>query len=310
MKTLAIVIPTFNEEENIIPIFEAVKLEMAKFEDRLSWSVCFIDNRSTDGTRQQIRQLHDQNSEVRAIFNRRNFGQVRSPAAGILAQDSDGVAAMAADFQDAPSALGDMVSAWLDEGHLLVLAQRRSHADGFIMKQMRSLFYYLMNTLGENRMPPYVTGFGVYDKVVIDELREVDDRYPFIRGLVIELGFSPNLVQFDQPSRRRGISSHNFFSLYDIAFMAISKYSILPLRLSSFLGFGCGLLSIFGAFYFLFQKLANWENFELGIAPIIVFMLFLFSLVFVILGFLGEYILNLSRANSKVPLVVIEEQLD
>jgi len=308
-KTFTIVVPTFNEEENVADLFEAIRTQMTAFEAEVSWTVRFIDNDSTDATRREIEKINASDARAKAIFNRRNYGHIRSPFAGMLDADTDGVALMAADFQDPPEALAEMVRVWL-KGEKLVLAQRITHADGLFLKSARGLFYYLIDALSEARVPSFVTGFGIYDREVVDGLRGVDDRYPFLRGLVVDLGFKPHLVQFKQNARRRGLSKNNFMTLYDMALLAIVKHSVVPLRIASAVGFLLAVFSVLMSAFFVVNKLLNWNEYSLGMAPFFVVMTFLFSINFLIIGMFGEYLIVILRNTDKRPVITIEKRID
>lgn len=269
-------------------LYEAVRAVMEKF-PKYRYEHLFIDNASQDGTRRILRELCAADHNVKAIFNARNFGAVRSGIHVLLQARGVAVLALACDFQDPPELLADFIPKW-EAGAKMVLGVKTSAAERSIFYGIRSSYYRMLGRISE--APPVVqsTGFGMYDRVVIDSLRRIHDPYPFFRGLLTEIGYEPVLVRYHQPSRRRGISSQNFYSLYDMAFLGITSHSKVPLRLATMIGFVLAVFSVLVGFGYLVAKLLLWDRFSLGVAPILIGFFFLTSVQLFFIGILGEYI--------------------
>ncbi len=285
---LSVVTSCYNEEENVRALYEAVRAVMAKH-PQYRYEHIFIDNASRDGTRRILREMCAADHNVKAIFNARNFGAVRSGIHVLLQARGVAVLGLACDFQDPPELLGEFIARW-EAGSKIVLGVKTSAAERSLFYSVRGWYYRLLGRISD--APPVVqsTGFGMFDRVVIDHLRRIGDPYPFFRGLLSEIGYEPALVPYHQPQRQRGITSQNFYSLYDQAFLGITSHSKVPLRLATMLGFVMGALSILVGFGYLVAKLIMWDSFSLGVAPILVGFFFLTSIQLFFIGIVGEYV--------------------
>lgn len=285
---LSVVTSCYSEEENVRALYEAVRDVMAKH-PRYRYEHVFIDNASRDGTRRILREICAADRNVKAIFNARNFGAVRSGIHVLLQTSGVAVMGLACDFQDPPELLHDFIVQW-EAGAKIVLGVKTSAAERSLFYAIRGAYYRLLARIGS--APPVVqsTGFGMFDRVVIDALRRIRDPYPFFRGLLSEIGYEPALVPYHQPPRRRGITSQNFYSLYDQAFLGITSHSKVPLRLATMVGFVMSVLSVLVGLGYLVAKLVFWDNFSLGVAPILVGFFFLTSVQLFFIGILGEYV--------------------
>lgn len=285
---LSVVTSCYNEEENVRALCEAVRDVMAKHPE-YRYEHIFIDNASRDGTRRILREMCAADHNVKAIFNARNFGAVRSGIHVLLQARGDAVLALACDFQDPPELLNEFIARW-EKGSKIVLGVKTSAAERSVFYSIRGWYYRLLGKISD--APPVVqsTGFGMYDRVVIEHLRRIADPYPFFRGLLSEIGYEPTLVPFHQPQRKRGVSSQNFYSLYDQAFLGITSHSKVPLRLATMLGFVLGVMSVLVGLGYLVAKLMLWDSFSLGVAPILVGFFFLTSVQLFFIGIVGEYV--------------------
>lgn len=300
MKSVTVVIPTYNEEENLP---EMVKALFKIFEGKpYKFRVLVIDNASTDGTQMVLRDMALADKRVQAIFNLRNFGHVRSPYYGLLQAHSDAAIYMAADFQDPPELIAAFLEHW-EEGADVVMAQRQETEEVGLIRPLRSFFYWLLDQISETEIVRNATGFGLYSRDVLDDARSVGDHYPFFRGLIGELGYRPKIVSFVQPVRKKGISKNRLYSLYDVAMLAFTKHSVLPLRLAMLFSFCATILSIIVAAFYLFLKLTDWYGFSGGVTPLIILMTFLFGVQFFVLGMIGEYLITIYRLVRKEPIV-------
>lgn len=311
MKKISLVSSAYNEQENIPLLYRAVKEEMAKWADRYDYEQIVVDNGSTDGTLAKLRELAAKDTHLKIIANVRNFGHIRSPYYGILQAHGDAVIYLASDMQDPPELIGPFLEAW-QEGYEVVLAQKKQSKEGRLFFAVRKLYYWLLNLVNDSgaELVANCTGFGLFDKRVVDELRRLHDPYPYLRGLVCELGYKKKLVPFVQPPRAEGKSKNNFYTLYDNAMIGFTNHSKVPLRLAAFGGFVLGMISFVLACVYLVLKLCYWDKFPMGTAPILLAVLFFASVQLVFMGILGEYIGAILTQVLKRPLVVEKERIN
>ena len=307
-KLISVMTPCFNEEDNVAPLHDAVAATFAQLPD-YDWEHIFIDNASTDGTAAVLRKMAAADPKVKVILNTRNFGQVRSPYYGVLQAFGDAVIPMAADMQDPPLLIPQFVAKW-EEGYRVVQAVKTSAREAGLMFAVRKLYYRLVSDISEVQLVKNTTGFGLYDRHVMDLLRTIDVQYPYFRGLTAELGFEPALVEYEQPARAHGKTSNNFFSLFDVAMVGITSHSKVPLRIAAMLGFANSVVSLIIAFVYLVYKLVNWQTFSVGIAPAVIGLFFFSSVQLFFLGIVGEYIGAIYTQVHKRPLVVEKERIN
>ena len=309
MKKISILIPCYNEEENIVPISQAVIETMERDLPEYAFELVFIDNDSTDNTRSLIRGLCGQDRRIKAIFNARNFGQFNSPYYGMLQVTGDCVVEMVADFQDPVDMIPKYVREW-EKGYKIVIGIKTSSRENKIMYWLRSCYYKTIKKLSDVEQIEHFTGSGLYDREFIEVLRNLDDPTPFLRGIVAELGYKRKEIPYDQPKRRAGKTHNNFYRLYDAAMLSVTSYTKAGLRLATFFGFFCSLASMCVALVYLVMKLIWWDRFPAGMAPMLIGMLFLGSVQIFFIGLLGEYIMSINQRVMKRPLVLEEERLN
>ena len=311
-KLISIVIPCYNEQDNVGPISEAVR---AQFEtvprlQKYDWEILFMDNDSADDTRDRIRELCAEDKQhIRAIFNAKNFGQFNSPYYGMLQTKGDATMLMAADFQDPPELIDKYVEGW-EEGYKIVIGIKKQSSDAHFIYALRCLYYKMIRKFSQVDQIEHFTGFGLYDRAFMDVLRELDDPTPFLRGIVAELGFRRKEIPYSQPKRRAGKTSNNFYTLYDAAMLSFTSYTKIGLRIATFAGAICAGLSMLVAFIYLIMKLIWWDRFPAGMTPMLLGMLFLGSVQIFFIGLVGEYILSINQRVMKRPLVVEEERIN
>lgn len=309
MKKVSILIPCYNEEDNVIPMSQAIVDLFTNELPQYDYELLFIDNDSSDNTRPLLRQICAANPKIKAIFNARNFGQFNSPYYGILQTTGDCTISMVCDFQDPIEMIPKYLEEW-ENGYKIVIGIKSSSKENPIMYHLRSFYYRIIKKFSDTEQIEHFTGSGLYDKEFVQVLRDLKDPTPFLRGIVAELGYKRKEIQYEQPERRAGKTHNNFMSLYDAAMLSFTSYTKIGLRLATFLGVGCGIISfIIGAFY-LIAKLIWWNNFSAGIAPITIGMFFLGSVQLFFLGFLGEYIMSINQRVMNRPLVVEEERIN
>ena len=311
MKKISIMIPCFNEEDNVVDIGNAIEKEILDKLPEYDYEICYVDNASTDRTRELIEQQCSSNKKFKAIFNVTNFGQFNSPFHGICSLYGDCVIPICADFQDPVEMIPVFVHEW-EKGHKIVSGVKSSSKENGFVYLLRTLYYKLIKNMSSVKMIEHFTGFGLYDQSFIKLLRELNDPLPFMRGIVAEYGDGFNLttVEYEQPKRRAGKTHNNFYTLYDAAMLSITSYTKVGLRLMTWLGFIIGFLDLIVALVYLILKLVNWYNFNAGYAPMIIGMFFLGAVQLAFMGFMGEYILNINTRVINRPVVVEERRIN
>jgi glycosyltransferase involved in cell wall biosynthesis len=308
MKTISVVIPCYNEEENV----EKVYAEVIKVFDGLrgyAYEIIFIDNASEDRTVPILKEIARIDENVKIIVNTRNFGHIRSPFYGLLQSSGDAVVLLCADLQDPPSLIANFVKKW-EEGYKVVLGVKKTSQESIAMFALRKLYYRLIHSISEIKLTKNNTGFGLYDQEVIHVLRKLGDPYPYFRGLISDLGFRSYKIEYDQPRRVRGITKNNFYTLYDMAMLGITNHSKIPLRIATIVGFVISILSLVVALGYFIAKLVFWKNFTLGTAPLIIGLFFFSSVQLFFIGIIGEYLGAIHTQVLKRPLVIEKERIN
>jgi len=309
VKKISILLPTYNEQENIKPLCEEIKNVFLQKLSSYDYEIIIIDNFSTDKTRGNVSQICMEDKKIKAIFNAKNFGHIRSPYYGLMQASGDCVIAMCADFQDPPEMIERFVREW-EKGYKIVIGIKRKSKENPIMYMFRTAYYKLIRKIADVDQIEHFTGFGLYDREFVKVLRELNDPMPYLRGIVAELGFERKEIEYEQQKRRFGKTKNNFFSLYDMAMLGITSYSKVVMRLATLAGFAIAGLSFLIALTYLVMKLVFWDRFPMGTAPIIISIFFLGSVQLFFIGFLGEYILNINTRVMKRPLVVEEKRIN
>jgi len=308
-KKVSILIPCYNEEENVVPMSRAV---VDMFEGELKqydYELVFIDNDSRDNTRPLLREICKKNPKVKAIFNAKNFGQFNSPYYGMLQTTGDCVISMVCDFQDPLDLIPQYLKEW-ENGYRIVIGVKKKSKEGFIIRGCRTIYYKMLKRMSQVDIIEHFTGSGLYDREFIEVLRELHDPTPFLRGIVAELGFRRKEIEYEQPKRRAGKTHNNFFTLYDAAMLSFTSYTKSGLRLATFLG----MLLAFGSFVvgmiYLVLKLCYWDRFNAGTAPLLIGIFFIGSILLFFMGLMGEYIMSINQRVMNRPLVIEEERIN
>ena len=309
MKKISIMIPCYNEEENVVPISEAVVRELTDSLPEYDYEILFIDNDSKDNTRPLLREICKKNPKIKAIFNVKNFGQFNSPYYGMLQTTGDCTICMCCDFQDPVEMIPKLVHEW-ENGYKIVCAIKTTSKENKIMRFLRTCYYKLIRKMSDVEQIEHFTGFGLYDKSFIEVLRNLKDPSPFLRGIVAELGYRRKDIPYEQAKRRAGKTHNNFYTLYDAAMLSFTSYTKIGLRLATFCGVGVGIISFLVGMVYLILKLIMWDNFPMGMAPVLIGMCFLGSVQLFFIGLLGEYVLNINTRVMNRPLVIEEERLN
>lgn len=309
MKKVSILIPCYNEQENVRPMSEAI---VDLFENQLAqydYELLFIDNDSSDQTRPILREICKNNEHIKAIFNAKNFGQFNSPYYGMLQTTGDCTISMVCDFQDPVELIPQYLEAW-EQGYKIVIGIKTSSKENPIMYHLRSLYYKMIKRFSDVEQIEHFTGSGLYDKDFIRVLRDLKDPTPFLRGIVAELGYKRKEIPYEQPERRAGKTHNNFIRLYDAAMLSFTSYTKIGLRMATFLGMGCGAINAVIGLIYLIMKLVLWDTFAAGMAPVLIGMFFLGSVQLFFLGFIGEYVLSINQRVMNRPLVIEEERIN
>ena len=307
-KTIYIVSPTFNEENNVALFYDSINKSIQKLRSKYNFKILIIDNSSTDNTLHLLKEIAKKDKNFLVIANNRNFGHIRSPYWGVLQSAGDATIYLNFDLQDPPALIPKFIKAW-EEGSKVVWGVKRVNSFD-INSILRESYYKFLNKISNVNLINNANGFGLYDKCVIDHIRKINDPYPYFRGLVMELGYEVCLIDYDQVRRLSGKSKNNIFTLYDIALLGIIRHSTVPLRLASILGFLIGFTSLLVAFIFLVLKFLNWDYYPLGYAPIIIGLFLMFGIVLIFIGFLGEYINSILLHVQNRPIVVEKERIN
>jgi len=308
MKTLSIVNPCFNEEGNVRELYERVKAVMTRL-GKYRYEHIFIDNSSRDSTAQILRELAAEDRNVKVIVNTRNFGHIRSPFHAMLQARGDAIISLCSDLQDPPELIEEMVRHW-ENGMPVVIAVKKTSDENGLMFRIRTQYYRLVNRLSNIETYEHFIGFGLYDRKVMDMIAEFRDPYPYFRGMIAEIGLPHAEIPYRQPRRTRGVTKNNFYVLYDMAMLGITNLSKVPLRLVTFCGFVSSFLCVLVAFGYTIYKLLFWNNFTVGIAPMVIGLFLFASIQTMFLGIIGEYIGAIHTFVQKRPLVFEKERMN
>jgi len=308
MKVISILTPCYNEEANVEELYRRVRTEMVKL-GKYRYEHVFIDNSSQDRTVAVLKSIAAHDHNVKIIVNARNFGHIRSPMHAFLQAQGDCVIGIVADFQDPPELIPQMLAKW-EEGYSMVLCIKRTSEENPVMFWIRKKFYQTVQRLSTIETFENFTGFGLYDRKVVEAVRSFGDPYPYFRGMIAEIGLPHFELPYDQPARKRGITKNNFYTLYDIAMLGVTNLSKVPLRFVTFLGFAGAAFSLLTGLAYLVYKLMFWANFTVGIAPLVIGLFFLGSVQLLAMGILGEYIGSIHTQVQNRPYAIEKERIN
>ncbi len=309
MPKISVMIPCYNEEENVREIADAVISEIEGKLPKYEYELLFIDNDSQDRTREYLRKMCNDNKNIKAIFNAKNFGQFNSPYYGLCRTTGDCTIAMCCDFQDPVEMIPKLVKEW-ENGYKIVCAIKTSSKENKFIRFLRTSYYKLIKKLSDVDQIEHFTGFGLYDKEFIEVLRNLDDSTPFLRGIVAELGYKRKDIEYEQQERKAGKTHNNFYTLYDAAMLSFTSYTKAGLRAATIIGFLMSAISMVIAVVYLIMKLIYWDRFVAGMTPVLLCVCVLGSVQLFFIGFLGEYVLSINKRMMKRPLVIEEERIN
>jgi glycosyltransferase involved in cell wall biosynthesis len=308
LKQISVVTGCFNEEENVKELYEQVKavfIDLPQYE----YEHIFIDNASMDRTVAILKEIAHKDHRVKIIVNTRNFGHIRSPYYALMQAKGDAVISIVADLQDPPIMIKEFIKKW-EEGYKIVIGVKTQSEESPLFFAIRKAYYNLVGRLSEIELIKNFTGFGLYDQKVIETLRGIEDPYPYFRGLICDIGFQRAVIEYVQPSRKRGFTKNNFYVLYDMAMLGITNHSKVPLRLATMTGFIVALFSLLVAFGYFAYKLIFWQSFSVGIAPLVIGLFVFSSVQLIFIGIIGEYIGAIHTQVLKRPLVIEKERIN
>ncbi|MEF9988234.1 MAG: glycosyltransferase family 2 protein, partial [Christensenella sp.] len=293
----------------VIPMSKAL---VGLFDNELSnydYEILFIDNCSTDKTRENLVEICKKDHKIKAIFNAQNFGQFNSPFYALCQTTGDCTVSICADFQEPVEMIPKFVKEW-ESGYKIVCGIKSSSKESGFIYFLRSCYYKLIKKMSRVKQIEHFTGFGLYDAEFMDVLRKLEDPSPFLRGIVAEFGYKVQYLEYEQQKRKSGKTHNNWYSLYDAAMLSITSYTKVGLRVATIAGFVLSAVSILIAIIYLILKLIHWDSFPLGMAPILMGVFFFGSIQLFFIGFLGEYIMNINTRVMKRPLVVEERRIN
>jgi len=306
-KKISIVTPTLNEQDNISELCTLISEEMDKFD--YDYEHIIIDNCSTDNTISIIKSIAHNNKNVKIILNSRNFGHIRSSQYGLLQSTGDAIILLSSDFQEPTELITKYIKEW-ENGHKIILGQRETTDDNKSMNLIKLMFYKFINKISEIPLIERSGSTGLISREVLNHLKNIADPYPYFRGLLSEISSDIKIVPYHQSKRKSGITKNNFYTLYDIAILGIIKHSKVPLRIFTFVGILASIISIIIAIIFFFYKILFWSSFEVGIAPLIIGLFTIASIQTFMMGFMGEYLIQILTHNRNLPLVIEKERIN
>jgi len=307
-KLVSVVTACYNEEDNVEPLYERIREQFAVLQ-RYRYEHIYIDNASSDTTVERIKAICARDPNVRLIVNTRNFGHIRSPVHALMQARGDAVIAMAADLQDPPELIPEFMARW-EAGYKIVAGVKPRSRDTVLFALLRRLYYATIGRISEIRLIGNFTGFGLYDREVVEAVRHIDDPYPYFRGMIADIGHSCAEVRYEPAPRRRGLSKNSFYTLYDLAMLGITSHSKVPLRIATMAGFALSAASLLTAIAYLVYKLLYWDQFTVGVAPLVIGVFFFASVQLFFIGILGEYIGAIHTRVHKRPLVFERERVN
>jgi polyisoprenyl-phosphate glycosyltransferase len=307
-KTITVITPCYNEEGNVRELYERVRAAIAAAGD-YRYEHIFIDNASRDQTFKQLKAIAAEDKNVKIIRNTRNFGHIRSPMHAFYQASGDAIISIVADLQDPPEMIVDLIRKW-EEGYSVVIGIKAASDEPWLMFWIRKRYYELIDRLSGIETIQNFTGFGIYDRKVVEIVKQFDDPYPYFRGMISEIGLPHFEIPYHQPVRKRGITKNNFYSLYDLAMLGITNLSKVPLRMVTFAGFLCSFLCVLVSIAYLVYKLIYWNRFSAGTAPLVIGVFLFMSLQMIFIGIVGEYIGTIHTLVQRRPLVIEQDRIN
>ena len=309
MKTISVVIPCYNEEKSIAEMYERICAIFCGPLSRYDYEIIFVDDCSPDGTWYEIERMCALDCKVKGVHNAKNFGFTRNVFATLTYGIGDATFMLFGDLQDPPEVLTEFVKKW-EQGYKVIIGQKRHSDENRLLFGLRTAYYRIIGAFSDTKQLPHFNGFGLYDRMFIDVIRQLRDPLPYLKGVVAEFAMNQCVIQYDQKVSKRGKSGFNFMKYYDVAMIGITSYTKTLMRMATFLGALLGLLCILFSIFVFINKLLNWTTYPAGTASIMIGIFFLGAVQLFFIGVLGEYILGINTRTMKRPLVVVDEKLN
>jgi glycosyltransferase involved in cell wall biosynthesis len=308
-KLISIVVPVYNEEENVERLYAVVTETMTPLADRYDWEFVFTDNHSSDRTFELLEDLAGRDPRVRAFRFSRNFGFQRSIWTGYSLARGHAAVQLDGDLQDPPALVPEFLRLW-EEGYKVVYGVRISRKEAWWINLVRKLFYRLIDFLSEDELPKDAGDFRLVDRLVLDELKRIHDQQPYLRGSIAALGFRQIGVPYDRAERKLGYSKFSYAELFHLALDGILNHSTVPLRLATFTGLGVSVLTALGLVGYVIGRLFFSQDWPAGFATTTAIGLVTLSLNALFLGIIGEYLGRIYKQVKMHPITVIERIVD
>jgi len=304
MLEFSIIIPIYNEEENIAELYRRLTNVMEKLG---AFEIIMVDDGSSDKSWQIIKDLHEKDSRVKGLSFSRNFGHHIAITAGMDHAQGKAIILMDGDLQDQPEEIPKLLKKF-NEGYELVYGIRKEKKDSILKRLTSFIFWRLINSFSGINIPRNQTLLRIFDRKILDALNSMRERSRFIHGMIAWTGFKTAVQEVEHAARERGKSKYNVIKLFRLAFNAITSFSTLPLRLATYIGLLSAGVGMFYGFYFIYKKIFLGIP-VLGYASIIVAVLFVGGIQLLILGIIGEYIGRVYQEVQARPIYVLREQV-
>lgn len=308
MKTISISSSAYNEEGNILNFYNRIVAVFDKLPE-YGFEIIVADNNSTDNTVKLLREIALSDVRFKVILNSNNFGHLRSPFNALLATSGDAVITLPSDLQIPPEIIPELIKKW-EDGYEIVCSQYSGAKEGMVVALARKFYYFLMKKFSETPQLANFTGSGLYDRKFVEALKKYNEPYPYLRGLVGEIGFRQTIIQCRKENRVAGKTKNNFYTLYDLAITGLLYHSKIPMRITSLVGWTVAFFSLICAFGYFFAKLLFWNSFSMGIAPLIIGMFFISAVQLISIGVIGEYAIAILTQTKNKPHVIERERIN
>lgn len=307
-KLISFIVPVYNEEENVTPLYKAVINIMDYLAVKYDFEIIFTDNHSTDRTYSLLEKIATNDVRVKVLRFSRNYGYQKSILTGYLNASGDCAIQLDCDLQDPISMVPIFIDYW-EKGNQVVYGIRRSRKEAWWINNIRKIFYWMIDLLSEDHLPRDAGDFRLVDRKILDALKEIHDEQPYLRGTISSLGFNQIGIPYDRDERLRGESKFSFSQLIRLAFDGILNHSLVPLRFASYIGLAVSGITFIGLLVYLIGKLfgANWPA---GFATTTILILMSLSLNALFLGIIGEYLGRIYQQVKKRPLTIVDKKIN
>lgn len=312
MKKISVIVPCYNEEENIPYAYAAIKAQLVLLQDKYDYEILFADNGSTDGSATVFEKIAAEDKKVKVIFNQTNFGPNRSGTNLYKRAEGDVIIGICCDLQDPPEMIPVFMEQWEEGGYDVIFGQKTKSKENPIKYLCRKIYYGIIDGMSDYKQFHQVTGFGLITKEVRDIIlqEKLQDPELNVRHVVAQYGFNVKLIPYMQKKRERGKSSYNFYRYYDFAISSLCTTSTKPLRIMTLMGIGMSFCCFVVAIVYFVYKLTHWYTFDAGMAPIVIGLFFIAGVLLLCMGILGEYVSILMRRVTDRPIVVEKRTLN